>query len=197
MVKELRDLSDFKQAIKDAGSRILCVMFHNGCRYEEEDYDTMKSTYGTRVHMVKVNTLNSDDIKNKYADGSAKPFFKAYKDGTLVDEIKYEAWGPNKGRVEEWLARHAASSSGGYNPDDGKVLELVKLSDFKNAMSASGGRVMAVCFHNGCQTEEDDFDTMKARYSGVCLYKVNTLNSDDIKNKYADGAAKPYFKAYR
>ena len=102
MVKELRDLSDFKQAIKDAGSRILCVMFHNGCRYEEEDYDTMKSTYGTRVHMVKVNTLNSDDIKNKYADGSAKPFFKAYKDGTLVDEIKYEAWGTNKGRVEEW-----------------------------------------------------------------------------------------------
>ena len=29
------------------------------------------------------------------------------------------------------------------------------------------------------------------------MYKVNTLNSDDIKNKYADGGAKPYFKFYK
>ena len=197
MVKELRDLSDFNQAIKDAGSRILCVMFHNGCRDEQEDWDAMKNTHGARVHMVKVNTLTADDVKNKYADGSAKPFFKAYRDGSMVEEIKYDDWGVNKGRVEQWLTRAAAAGGSGYNPDDGKVLELKAISDFNSAISVSGGRVMAVCFHNGCDAEEADYDTMKARYPGVCLYKVNTLNSDDIKKKYADGAAKPYFRAFR
>ena len=38
---------------------------------------------------------------------------------------------------------------------------------------------------------------MKARYPMVCLFKVNTLYSEEIRDKYADGGAKPYFKAYR
>jgi hypothetical protein len=43
--------------------------------------------------MYKVNTLNSDDIKNKYADGSAKPFFKFYSKGEMIDQVKYmQAW---------------------------------------------------------------------------------------------------------
>jgi hypothetical protein len=136
MVKELRDLSDFNQAIRDAGSKMLCVMFHNGCRNEENDYDTMKNTYGSQVHMVKVNTLNSDDIKNKYADGGSKPFFKAYRNGNLVDEVKYGSWSSNKGKVQDWLARHASGGGGGgnYNPNDGKVLEMKTISDFNTAI---------------------------------------------------------------
>ena len=97
------------------------------------------------------------------------------------------------------LSRHNGGGGGGgsYNPNDGKVLELKSMSDFNSAISTSGSKIMAVCFHNGCSTEEKDYDGMKGRYPGVCLFKVNTLNSDDIKNKYADGSSKPYFKAYR
>ena len=40
---------------------------------------------------------------------------------------------------------------------------------------------MAVCFHNGCPEEEEGYDAMKPRFPGVCLFKVNTLVSEDIK----------------
>jgi hypothetical protein len=39
--------------------------------------------------MYKVNTLNAYDIRDKYADGSAKPFFKFYRKGEFIDEVKY------------------------------------------------------------------------------------------------------------
>ena len=97
MAIDLKNLTEFKEALKDAGSRVLCVMFHNGCRVEEKDFDSMRSAFGARVYMAKVNTLNAEDIKKKYADGSAKPFFKAYKGGKLVNMIKYADWEGNKG----------------------------------------------------------------------------------------------------
>ena len=84
-----------------------------------------------------------------------------------------------------------------YNPNDGKVLELKTMSDFNTAISTSGSKVMCVCYHNGNPEPEKDFDGMKSSYSNVCLFKVNTLNSDDIRNKYADGGPKPYFKFYK
>ena len=40
--------------------------------------------------MIKVNTLNSEDTKKKYADESSKPYYKAYKGGIFVDEIRYD-----------------------------------------------------------------------------------------------------------
>ena len=55
---------------------------------------------------------------------------------------------------------------------------------------------MAVCYHNGCPTAEKGWDNMKSSYPNVHMYKVNTLNADDIKKQYADGASKPYFKFY-
>lgn len=88
------------------------------------------------------------------------------------------------------------SVTSGYNPQDGKVFELITLADFNRAVATSGPKVMCVCFHNGSPTPERAFDSMKAVYPNVHLYKVNTLNSEDIKNKYADGGAKPYFKFY-
>ena len=42
--------------------------------------------------MYKVNTLNAEDIKSKYADGSSKPYFKFYKAGSMIEEIKYSKW---------------------------------------------------------------------------------------------------------
>ena len=75
--------------------------------------------------------------------------------------------------------------------------ELKNLSEFNSAISTAGSGIMAVCYHNGCPTEERDWADMKSRYPNVHMYKVNTLNADDIKSKYADGSSKPYFKFYR
>jgi hypothetical protein len=179
----------------------MAVCFHNGCSTEEKDYDGRKGRFPS-VCLFKVNTLNSDDIKNKYADGSSKPYFKAFKNGSLVDEVKYGSWSSNKGKVEDWLARHnggGGSSSGGSSSSyssSGKVYQLKNISEFNNAVAAAGSKYMAVCYHNGCRTEEDGWDAMKSSYPNVHMYKVNTLNSDDIKNAYADGSSKPYFKFY-
>jgi hypothetical protein len=67
----------------------MAVCYHNGCRAEEDAWDVMKPNY-PNVHMYKVNTLNADDIKNAYADGSSKPYFKIYVNGIQADEIKYK-----------------------------------------------------------------------------------------------------------
>ena len=50
----------------------------------------MKKDY-PNVHLYKVNTLNADDIKSKYADGSSKPYFKFYKDFTFQDQVTYKS----------------------------------------------------------------------------------------------------------
>ena len=98
--------------------------------------------------------------------------------------------------VKEALNRHNGGNSGTYS-NSGKVTELKDLDQFNTAVSASNGAIMAVCYHNGCATEEAAWDGMKSEYSKVHMYKVNTLNSDDIKNKYADGSSKPYWKFYK
>ena len=83
----------------------MCVCYHNGCRNEEEDFDEMKPDY-INVHCYKVNTLEADDIKAKYADGSSKPYFKFYKNNSLIDEVKYKSWGVNMPLVKDALAKH-------------------------------------------------------------------------------------------
>ena len=64
-------------------------------------------------------------------------------------------------------------------------------------MVEAKGKVVAVCYHNGCPAAEKAFEIMKVEYRNLFFYKVNTLNSEDIKNQYADGGPKPYFKFYR
>ena len=156
----------------------------------------MKSQY-PNVHLYKVNTLNADDIKAKYADGSSKPYFKFYKNSELVDEVKYESsWSSHEPKVRSALTRHNGGNIS-YDKNDGKVYELKNLNEFNDAMSGAAGKIMAVCYHNGCSTAEAGWDKMKKDYPNVHLYKVNTLNADDIKAKYADGSSKPYFKFYK
>ena len=54
--------------------------------------------------MYKVNTLNADDIKSKYADGSSKPYFKFYQNGRFLDEVKYQSnWSSQEYSVKEKL----------------------------------------------------------------------------------------------
>ena len=64
-------------------------MFHNGCPDAEREFDSMNDP-SLDVVMIKVNTLKSEDIKKKYADGSSKPYYKAYREGKFLDEIKYD-----------------------------------------------------------------------------------------------------------
>ena len=81
----------------------MAICYHNGCREEEDSWDTLENRY-PRVCFYKVNTLNADDIKNKYADGSSKPYFKFYKNGSLIDEVKYgKPWSSRKPIVEDAL----------------------------------------------------------------------------------------------
>ena len=81
----------------------MAVCYHNGCRAAEDAWDTMKSQY-PKVHMYKVNTLRASDIKDKYADGGSKPYFKFYKNGSLDDEVKYEReWSSHEPKVRAAL----------------------------------------------------------------------------------------------
>ena len=73
---------------------------------------------------------------------------------------------------------------------------MKNIGEFNNAVATAGSKIMAVCYHNGCPTAEKGWDNMKSSYPNVHMYKVNTLNADDIKKQYADGASKPYFKFY-
>lgn len=157
----------------------------------------MKKDYD-KVQLYKVNTLKADDIKSIYADGSAKPFFKFYKNGQLQDEVKYKSnWSENEPIVKAALARHNGDKvKTGYDSSNGVVTELGNLGDFNKAIDEAGSNLMCVMYHNGNPTPEAAFDKMKSNYPKVHMYKVNTLNSDDIKSKYADGSAKPYFKFY-
>ena len=50
---------------------------------------------------------------------------------------------------------------------------------------------MGVCYHNGCPTAERSWDRMESQYPDVLFYKVNTIKSEDIRDKYADGSNKP------
>jgi uncharacterized protein YkuJ len=196
-VLELKNMTEFNQAVSNAANKIMGVCFHNGCPTAEEGWDNMKSEY-TNVHMYKVNTLNAYDIKDKYADGGSKPYFKFYKNGTFVNDVKYQSsWSKQEPAVRVCISAHNGGDGGAYNIDSGSVYELKNLSEFNDASSAAGSKVLAICYHNDCPTAEKAWDKMKATYRDVHLYKVNTINSRDIKDKYADGGSKPYFKFYR
>ena len=139
--------------------------------------------------------MNAADIKNKYADGSNKPYFKFYKKGEFQDEVAYKSeWTQHEPLVREALDRHNGGL-GGYKAV-GKVRELKDLSEFDSAMTNARAKIVGICYHNGCKEAESGWDALKPQYTNVHFYKVNTLKANDIAEKYADGNAKPYFKFY-
>ena len=81
-------MPEFAKAIKNAGRKVVGICFHDGSTAVEKSWASLKPEY-TNVHLYKVNTLNSLDIRDRYADSSVKPYFKFYKDGVLVSEVKY------------------------------------------------------------------------------------------------------------
>ena len=42
---------------------------------------------------MKVNTLDAAQIRDKYADGNAKPYFKFYKNNEESEIVKNSKWG--------------------------------------------------------------------------------------------------------
>ena len=102
----------------------MAVCYHNGNPTAEAAWDKMKKDFAN-VRMYKVNTLNADDIKNSYADGSSKPYFKFYKNGSKIDEVKYDgSWSKQEPNVRIACSSHNGSgggSSNAYNVDSGSV----------------------------------------------------------------------------
>ena len=165
-VYELTTLDEFNDAVTGANGNIVAICYHNGCPQAEDAWNIMKPQY-PNVHLYKVNTLNAEDIKSKYADGSTKPYFKFYKDGNLQDEVKYiSSWSSHEQKVREFLAKHNGGTSMSYNMST-KVTELKNINELNGAFSCAAGKVVAVCFHNGCPTPEKAWDAMKPQYSNV------------------------------
>ena len=50
--------------------------------------DRFKNQY-KELYFYKVNTKQSDELKNRYADGNSKPYFKFYRNGKVDSEVKY------------------------------------------------------------------------------------------------------------
>ena len=99
------ELEEFEFAVKNSGQKVMCVMYYfcmpnkkysyevfDEYTMEEKVFDDLKKEY-KNVHMYKVNTYESVDIKRKYAaEGKVKPRFKFYKTGVIFNEIEYVEW---------------------------------------------------------------------------------------------------------
>ena len=90
-VYTIRNLAEFDEAVREAGELVMAVCFNNGNAMEEGEWDKIKPQYA-KVRCYKVNTLNAQDVRDKYADGHAKPYFKFYNHGELIDEVKKTTW---------------------------------------------------------------------------------------------------------
>ena len=132
------------------------MMYHNGCSQQEQAWDKIKSQF-PNVRCYKVNTMNSEDIKQKgYADGNSKPYWKFYLHGELQEgEVKYKKWEEQEPELMEKLEMH----SNGQSPYN--VTQLEDIAQFDEAVQKAGKNVMAVCYHNGCPTPERAWDRME------------------------------------
>ena len=182
-VYQLRNLGEFDEAIETAGNKVMAVQYHNGCSTAERGWDEMKINW-KNIHMYKVNTLNSYDIRDKYADGSSKPFFKFYRKGEFIDEVKYMSnWSSHRPKVEEVLAKYnGADNSGKYKPE-GPVQELTLLSDFNEIMEEAKEAVVAICYHSGESQAQEAWNQIKLDNQNVWCFKINT-------NTYSAGSSK-------
>ena len=142
-----------------------------------------------------MNTNTSPEIKSKYCSEGGL-VFKFYQNMTYKEAVAQEEWSQQVIKVKAMLEKYDKTSSMAYDREDGKVYQLKDLDEFDVAVKSAKEKNMVVCFHNGCSVQEEAFDNMKFSYENLILYKVSTLGSPDIRDKYADGASKPYFKIY-
>ena len=84
-VETIQSIKQFEDAMKNAGDKVVVVAFVNDqghCRDAEVSMDRFKNQY-KEIRFYKVNTKQSEELKNRYADGNSKPYFKFYKGGEL------------------------------------------------------------------------------------------------------------------
>ena len=98
----------------------------------------MKLEY-PNVNFIKVNTLQAIEIKEQHANEQAKPYFKFYKNGQILDEVPYEVkWEAQEPKVLEIIKKHSEE----YKPDP--VRHLINLQQFEKTIIEAEGRVLAV-----------------------------------------------------
>ena len=85
----MENLGELDEAFEKAGEQIVAICFHNGRPTAEAAWDLMKTQY-LNLNFYKVNTMEANDIRDKYADGGSKPYFKFYRTGQFIDEVKYQ-----------------------------------------------------------------------------------------------------------
>ena len=93
--------------------------------------------------MYKVNTLKSFDIKQAKADGSSKPYIKIYKNGFMVQEVKYQ---------REWRYQSNALKSAFFKHDKSHLerrtlLPIKNQRQFDRAMLDADDKVIAIMYH--------------------------------------------------
>ena len=203
-VQELKNMSEFEGAMSSAQGKVVAMMYHNSCPGPEQDYNKWKQMY-QNVRIYKVNTINAEDIKSKHADGSSKPFFKFYRNGLMISELKYQnSWDNQIPKIKDFLLKYndgppAEIKLAPYHPG-AKVDTLQSIKQFEDALKNAGDTIVLVAFVNDqghCKDAENAMDRLKGAYKEIYFYKVNTKHSEDVKNKFADGNSKPYFKFYR
>ena len=87
-------MSKFMQDLYSKPQGTVVVMFHNGGQQQEvveEEFDVLQYL-NPDVHFMKVNTLEAPQIKEQYADGNSKPYFKFFKAAKETDYVKYDSW---------------------------------------------------------------------------------------------------------
>ena len=66
----------------------------------------MKAIY-REVHLLKVNTLKSQEITKAHGDDGPKPYFRFFRNGVVFDEVKYESnWSSHEPKVKAAMTRH-------------------------------------------------------------------------------------------
>ena len=105
-VYELKNMPEFEGAMSSAQGKVVAMMYHNSCPGPEQDYNKWKQMY-LNVRLYKVNTINAEDIKSKHADGSSKPFFKFYRNGLMISELKYQnSWDNQIPKIKDFLLKY-------------------------------------------------------------------------------------------
>ena len=131
--------------MKKAGKNVMAVCFHNGNPTPERAWDRMERQY-PNVLFYKVNTIKSEDIRDKYADGASKPYFKFYIEGELQNEVTYKnKWEENELVVRKALSIHNKDPE--YDPNH-TVAQIKSLDDFEKVVKGAGRLAVGICFHD-------------------------------------------------
>ena len=181
----------------------MCILYHDNCPTQENAFNGLKKQC-PNVHMYKVNTKKSYDLRLKYADGKPRPFFVFYRSGIVDFEIKYnQSWSENEKVVRNTLARNNLDDGNEgflsyYNPKDDKIYQLRSMMDFSAAFATTGSKTMAVYFHDGSQETQNGWRQMKPDYPNIHMYKVCITETDDQKKlTTSDETPQTYIKFYQ